>query len=234
MNLKRIVKKNPLVQWVLRWRTKPPEAPSIKHGPQGIKEVGHREYVGGRWDEIGRLQYDYLISQGLRPRHYLLDIACGSLRAGLHFIPYLEAGHYLGIDKEASLIQAGVERELSPEVRESKRPILIVDGDFAFERFGLRPDYALAQSLFTHLPPPLIEKCLRKLRTVMADDGAFFATYLEVSDHVVNPVQPHDHGRFCYTRTEMEHFGQCTGWRFEYIGGWNHPRGQIIVCYRPA
>jgi hypothetical protein len=27
----------------------------------------HRESVGGRWDEIGALQADFLVSRGLRP-----------------------------------------------------------------------------------------------------------------------------------------------------------------------
>ena len=118
MDLKTIVKNNPLVQWAVRGKTSPPETFDDMHGPEGIKKAGHRQYVGGYWDEIGRLQFEYLVSQGLRPHHYLLDIACGALRAGIHFIPYLEPGHYLGIDKEADLIQAGTEKELNPEVRE--------------------------------------------------------------------------------------------------------------------
>jgi hypothetical protein len=186
------------------------------------------------WDEIGRMQFDYLVSQGLRPHHYLLDIACGSLRAGIHFIPYLEPGHYLGIDKEAGLIQAGVEQELGAELREARRPVLIVNGDFAFERFGVRPNYVLAQSLFTHITPPLIEKCLRNLRGVIADDGVFYATYFESAERYDNPDQAHDAARFGYTREEMGRFGQSTGWRFDYIGDWRHPRGQIIVRYWPA
>lgn len=56
--------------------------------------LGHRSYVGGCWDEIGKLQFDFMLKEGLKPEHYFLDVACGSLRAGLHFIPYLEVGHY--------------------------------------------------------------------------------------------------------------------------------------------
>jgi len=29
----------------------------------------------------------------------------------------------------------------------------------------------------------------------------------------------------------MEQFGKETGWQVEYIGDWNHPRGQKMVCY---
>ena len=67
-----------------------------------IRVMGHRGFVGGDallWDEIGKLQIDFLKSEGLLSRHTLVDIACGSLRAGKLFINYLESGNYLGIDK---------------------------------------------------------------------------------------------------------------------------------------
>ncbi len=38
--------------------------------------------VGGLWDEIGQLQFDFLRAKGLLPRHKLLDFGCGSLRGG--------------------------------------------------------------------------------------------------------------------------------------------------------
>ena len=226
--------------FVARWR-KPRAAapavppPSIAHGPAGIRQVGHREYVGGKWDEIGQLQFDFLVAQGLRPDHYLLDIACGSLRGGVHFIPYLEPGHYLGIDKEPELIRAGRDEELSATLRDEKRPVLLVDGHFAFDRFGVRPNYALAQSLFTHLPPELIATCLRNLRDVIADDGVFYATFFQsYADSHGNPDQAHDWGRFNYTRDQMERLGRDAGWRMEYIGDWRHPRGQMMLRYFPV
>ena len=46
-------------------------------GPEGIATLGHRDYVGGRWEELGRLQFDFLCDHGLRPEHVLLDVACG-------------------------------------------------------------------------------------------------------------------------------------------------------------
>jgi hypothetical protein len=201
--------------------------PPIAHGTDGINAVGHRQYVGGLWDEIGKLQFDLLVSNGLQPQHVFLDVACGCLRGGVHVIPYLEIGHYLGIDKEPSLIQAGIE-ELGP-VYELKRPELIVSDSFEFERFTRRPTHALAQSLFTHLPPSHIMTCMKKLRAAM--DGVFYATYHLAGPKRRNPWKPHDHGHFAYTRREMEGFGAKSGWRAEYIGDWSHPRQQVLVKY---
>lgn len=207
--------------------------PSEHQGQAALDELGHRNYVGGLWDEMGRLQFDFLVSRGLKPHHRLLDIACGSLRAGIHFIEYLEPGHYLGMDKEAALIEAGLTQELDPRLVREKHPNLVVSGSFEFERFGERPDFALAQSLFTHLPPALIERCLANLGPVIQPDGRFFATFFESDRPVDNPDDPHDFGYFAYTRAEMEAFGAAHGWRAEYIGDWGHPRRQVMVCYRP-
>ncbi|HEY2200624.1 MAG TPA: hypothetical protein VGH56_01955, partial [Solirubrobacteraceae bacterium] len=71
-----------------RWRVE---------GDLGVGMVGHRAYIGGRWEEYGQLEFDFMVERGLRPEHVMLDIACGSLRAGVRLIPYLDAGNYLGI-----------------------------------------------------------------------------------------------------------------------------------------
>ena len=56
-----------------------------------INQNKHRNFIGGKWEEIGRLQYDFLREQGLQPQDKLLDIGCGCLRGGIHFIDYLES-----------------------------------------------------------------------------------------------------------------------------------------------
>jgi hypothetical protein len=203
-------------------------------GDKGIETRGHREYIGGHWDEIGNLQFEFLKSKGLKPESYLLDIACGSLRLGVKAIPYLEPEHYLGIEKEPGLIAAGVEKELDQEVRAAKRPRLVVSDAFAFNEFGQKADFAIAQSLFSHFPPELIHFCFKQLHPWLADDGAFFATYFEVDKPRKNANKPHDHGYFAYTKSEMLAFGEANGFKAIYIGNWNHPRGQVMVEYRKS
>jgi hypothetical protein len=68
------------------------------HTSEG-QPLWHRKAVGGLWDEIGRLQFDYFVSQGLVPHHRLLDLGCGSLRGGVHFIAYLDPDRYSGVDR---------------------------------------------------------------------------------------------------------------------------------------
>jgi hypothetical protein len=66
--------------------------------------------VGGHWEDVGRNQFEFLIKEGLKPDHYLLDVACGSFRGGRFFIPYLMEGHYFAIDKDLNLIKIGRDR----------------------------------------------------------------------------------------------------------------------------
>ena len=221
----------PLVKIVRKALHPPRTAPQ---GPEGIKLLGHRAYVGGLWEEIGKLQFDFLVARGLRPNHNLIDVACGSLRAGVHFIRYLDAGRYCGMEKERDLIETGINEELGASLFTEKRPLFIVSDRFAFECCDAAPDFALAQSLFTHLTPDLINLCFANLRKRISQDGVFYATFNE-SKKIANsnPAASHDHDIFYYTRAQMENFGTRAGWTPTYIGDWGHPRGQIMVSYRP-
>jgi hypothetical protein len=162
-----------------------------------------------------------------------LDIACGALRAGLHFINYLNADNYLGLDKEPELINRGKEHELGKEIQVLKQPEFFISDCFEFSKFSKMPDYAIAQSLFTHLIEKDIRHCLSNLKVFMGDQPlTFYATFFECD----TPQQgerdtSHSHAKFEYTRQQMENFGLDAGWQMEYIGDWKHPRGQKMVKY---
>lgn len=207
---------------------------TVKQGQKAIDDIGHRRYVGGvgkNWHEIGMLQFKFLVNHGLRPHHVLLDIACGSLRAGIHFVPYLDTGRYLGLDKEPSLIKAGLEIELGNALTELKKPELVISDSFEFHKLSKNPDYALAQSLFTHLPPEMIHDCFKKLAKVMRKGGKFYATFFESKNKIKNPSKPHDRLGYWFTKKDIIEFGKNNGWSVNHIGDWGHPRNQIIVEY---
>jgi hypothetical protein len=192
---------------------------------------GHRDYVGGLWEAVGSLQFRFLVDQGLEPQHVLLDVACGSLRGGVRFIPYLDPGNYLGIDMHRPLIEAGVEHEIGPKLNALKRPEFVVSDQFEFQRFSRAPDFALAQSLFSHLAPQDIALCLRNLRGVARPNTRFYATFFEVDRPQSNARISNPRGKFLYTRDEMARFGAASGWQSRYIGDWRHPRQQRMFEY---
>jgi hypothetical protein len=203
-------------------------------GPDGIARLGPRECVGGMWDEVGQLQFDFLVGQGLQPTDVLVDIACGSLRAGVRLIPYLDEGNYLGIEKEALLIDHGRREELPCEVEKAKRPEFVVSDSFEFAKFSRPAGWAVAQSLFSHLAPEPIRLCFTNLHAWATPGTRFFATFLECDRDHPNPNRSHAQLGFRYTKTAMEAFGTGSGWSFRYIGDWGHPRGQVMAEYRKS
>ncbi|WP_375411380.1 hypothetical protein [uncultured Bradyrhizobium sp.] len=201
---------------------------------RAIHEMGHRNFVGGSdeyWDSISTLQFEFLKANGLHPDHTFFDIGCGSLRAGTKLIRYLDQDRYVGIDKHIELVIYGVAAELGVDVFGAKHPRFVITDHFEFDKVDARPDFAIAQSLFSHLNESDILECLNRLKAVAAPGCRFFATFFESQRETEwrNPAQSHSHGHFCYTRAKMEAFGISAGWVPSYIGEWNHPRGQKII-----
>ncbi len=202
----------------------------VPEGPASVRLMGHRNYVGGQWDAIGKLQFDFTVQQGLEPSHCLLDIGCGALRGGVRFIRYLDPGNYLGMDKEQTLIDAGVARELGPDLAAEKRPEFVVSSAFEFERFSKTPAYSIAQSLFTHLTEADIRRCLGALRANVEPGHVCLATFFE-DDERAEPEQSHSFSLSVFPREAILAMGRDAGFAPAYIGDWGHPRGQVMVRY---
>ncbi len=201
-----------------------------------------RGKVGGLWDEMGKLQFDFLVAQGLLPEHRLIDVGCGSLRGGVHFVRYLQDGHYYGMDKNASLIDAGREHELVTAGLRERKVTLVCRDDFCFSCFGLQFDFALAQSVFTHLPWNSILRCVVEMKRVLAPQGRFYATFFEDVDgshktssikHVPGGIvtQP-DSDPYHYEFSVFEDLARRSALRVEHIGDWEHPRAQKMMLFR--
>jgi cyclopropane fatty-acyl-phospholipid synthase-like methyltransferase len=112
----------------------------------------YKQHLGGgeqEWDSRGRFQLSFLISQGMRPESRLLDVGCGPLRAGVHFISYLDKGNYCGVDYNPSFIK--VATRLVEEKNLSKRcPTLRTISDFDFSELDQQFDYVIAFSVLNH------------------------------------------------------------------------------------
>jgi hypothetical protein len=201
---------------------------------QEIHRIGHRAFVGGNdqyWEQIGELQYRFLIEHGLTPNDVFFDVACGSLRGGTRFIGFLEPGHYFGIDRYIELIIYGVANELGIERYAEKKPRFVVSDSFEFHKLAVQPTFAIAQSLFTHLTERDILRCLSNLRQVAGAGCRFFATFHEVGGAFCNPPVSHSCDYFAYTRSQMEELGLASGWTPRYLGEWKHPREQKMIEY---
>jgi SAM-dependent methyltransferase len=208
-----------------------------------VRSGQHRNVVGGLWEEIGQLQFDFLLSRGLKPHHKFLDIGCGSLRAGVKLVRYLDAGNYFGTDINESLLRAGYEIELAREGLIDRLPQsqLVTDGEFDFSWCAVSIDFVLAQSVFTHLPLNFIRACLERLYPAVTPGGKFFATVFEIPEH--HPTYRsyrHEPGGvvtsgqrdpYHYRVSDIEFCARNLPWSITYIGEWDHPRAQRMIQF---
>lgn len=198
----------------------------------------HRRFIGGAFDTHGARQLEFLNGRGLLPEHKLLDIGCGCFRAGRHFIDYLDAGNYYGVDANRPLMQIGYDVELSDEQR-GRLPVGNLRATERFDvGFGIRFDFAIAQSVFTHVSLNHIRLCLYRVAQVLRPGGSFFATFFEQSpstpvDRIVSPHKARpfftEKDIYWYYRADLRWAAEIGPWRVNYIGDWGHPRNQMMM-----
>jgi SAM-dependent methyltransferase len=133
------------------------------------ESVGHPD----RREAQQRFQIDFLIAQGLRPEHRVLDIGCGPLRAGIPLIAYLDPRNYTGIEaRKAAFNEA---RKAVAEARlKHKRPRLIRAEDPTRVRLQQPVDYGWAFMLLIHLNDEILDGYLRLLADRL-ENGVFYA-----------------------------------------------------------
>ncbi|MGB3681470.1 MAG: class I SAM-dependent methyltransferase [Rubrobacteraceae bacterium] len=141
----------------------------------------YRAWVGPpeRYDLISAIQVSLLLAAGLRENHRLVDVGCGSLRAGRMLIPYLRPGCYFGVEPNEWVVEEGIEHELGRDLVRLKQPTFRYVDDFSVGGFGVDFDFALAQSIFTHTYPDLALTGLRGIAEGLAPEGKLFANFME-------------------------------------------------------
>jgi SAM-dependent methyltransferase len=162
-----------------------------------------------------------------------------ALRAGIHFIRYLEAGHYFGIDHNKEALDAGRQIELVKHGLTHKNPTLVHMDDFNFQSLGVEFDYATIHSVFPHLTLNSIIRCIMNLEKVLVPGGQCYATFYENPQGKFNldPIaRPHlntylDKPLFHYDFETFEWVCAGTDLKVEYIGDWNRPRLQKIMVF---
>jgi SAM-dependent methyltransferase len=139
----------------------------------------YRAFVGppDRYDLMAASQFALLANLGLREDHHLLDLGCGSLRAGRLFMAYLLPGRYCGLEPEQWLVEEGLEREVGRDILRVKQPTFLHNRNFELSGFGRSFDFVLAQSVFSHASEELLRGCLREVRRVLKPSGVLAANF---------------------------------------------------------
>ena len=198
----------------------------------------HRDIVGGRWDETGRIQMQILRDAGLCPHHHLLDIGAGSMRLGCKAVPYLEPGHYWATDASRALMLAGRAAELADPDRLDPAQ-LIEDAGFACPGVPDRITHAIAFAVFPHLPMSWLRRALTNLHrferlewlmftVFLAPDAGAAAKPFRQNDGVVtHDIRPPYH----VLEADVVHLAGSAGWQVTR-GDVMLPRGQVLFTAR--
>lgn len=209
-----------------------------------IQKNAHRSFVagaGGKWDEGGRGQLDFMISKGLGAGHKFIDIGCGALRAARHFVDYLDRGNYYGIDANYDLVSLGYNRELT-DAQRMRLPVSHLRANDRFNvDFGIDIDFAIAQSVFTHVSLNHVMLCLHRLSKVTKPGGTLFASICEQPDDadIDYIYQVHPKGRtyffeknvFWYRQIDMRLAASTGPWGYNYVGDYGSPQQQTMVSF---
>ena len=216
-----------LLNWWLRWGQRPYQDyylsvmdAAAMQDPKGA--------VGGLWDTLGRLQIDFLRSQGLRPDHSLLDIGCGCLRGGLHFIGYLEPGHYWGLDISPVILEAGRSFLRQAELAHKSPRLSLTEGFTFYEVDGKQFDFVWAFAIFSDMPAGPIRACFANLHKVLSPEGVCFATFRPGDRRVSYPPGID----FKYPFEFFKNLGEEAGYFVELAEGFEHPRGHQMLAMR--
>lgn len=207
-----------------------------------LQEGGHRKVIGGMWDEIGELQFNYLKSQGLSPSDKLIDIGCGALRGGRHFISFLDPGNYYGFDVNMGLIEAGLTKEIPASVKKEKvvKDNFFASHEFDFPEHWKNVDVALSLSLFTHLNLNSIRLCLHKSLKVLKP-GALYHSSVFISDFggllKTKKWAPHvetfmHKDPYHYTIEDLEYIANSSGYDLVSVSEFGHPKGQQMAVFK--
>jgi cyclopropane fatty-acyl-phospholipid synthase-like methyltransferase len=180
---------------------------------------------------MAAIQFNLLTFLGLRESNTLLDIGCGSLRAGRLFIPYLSKGKYYGVEPQKWLVEEGIKNEIGKDLVGLKQPKFLYVEDWSFEKFNTLFDFILAQSIFSHAPRREIELCLSKARKRMHGQTIFAAT-LFIAEKNYTGLEWKYPEKVSYSKETINNMVLEAGLISQQIN-WPHPSQTWFLISRP-
>nr|XP_010905250.1 uncharacterized protein LOC105032494 [Elaeis guineensis] len=125
----------------------------------------HHSNYGEPWAG-GRDVFEFLANAvALAPSDLVLEIGCGTLRVGLHFIRYLDPTSFHCLERDELSLMAALRYELPSEGLLYKQPLILRGDDMEFGRFGdgISYDLIYASAVFLHMPDALVWVGLERL-----------------------------------------------------------------------
>jgi ABC-type polysaccharide/polyol phosphate transport system ATPase subunit len=187
----------------------------------------HRLAMGGHWTDAGRWGFELLQSQGLEPRHYVLEAGSGSLPTALHLLPRVDQSHYWGYDIDVGLYEAGVQIEAARADVDVTKGHFIINDSFDLSDSPHRYDFALANSFFQRLDAAGVGQCIAAVVRRLQPKGRFFVSWQEpgsAAPPIDGTPEPAAHAY-----DFLERVTEAAGGSIERVSAPAHPRGDSVA-----
>ena len=136
---------------------------------------GHLVGVPEAFEQKRMFQYAFLIQQGLKPEHVLIDIGCGVLRGGVPLIKYLDANKYYGLDVNLEALEVAKRTVKKEGVQEKGPSLLHVRENLQKIQNKKMAHVIWAFSVLIHMTDEKVADCLEFVRNNIRPDGVFYA-----------------------------------------------------------
>lgn len=145
---------------------------------QDWQSFGHAPF------ELLKAVYCEVSGQDALPRETILcDYGCGTLRVGGHIMPYLDPGHYIGLDISQDLVDLGA--DTWSEVVQARTPLLgTLDAglEAAVEK---APDIVFAVNVVCHIHPEESDRFYANIKALLHKPGAMALLHVLTYDRPI-------------------------------------------------
>lgn len=148
------------------------------------ERVARTTWLGGppdQFEPVGRLGFQLLMREGLRPSSRVLDVGCGALRLGYWLMRFLDPGCYFGIEPQQDMLRVGLEQLVEPQVVERAGAHFSANDDFDFSVFDETFDFVVARSIWTHASKAQISAMLGSFAANSSPGALFLTSYKPAS-----------------------------------------------------
>jgi len=155
-----------------------------------IDAQAYKAHLGGGaagWEKRGAFQLALMRHLGLREHSSLLDIGCGPLRAGVHFLEFLTPGGYRGVDFNPSLV-AAAHRTMDNLGMGAQTGRVSVLQDFDFSGLGETYDFLLCFSVLNHCSAAEQARFFAEIPRVMNAQSRLVVTHAGWFDAAAYPA----------------------------------------------
>lgn len=171
----------------------------------------------GYWKGLQRYQLQLLRTNGLLPRHTLLDLGCGPLQGGIAFIKYLDPFGYAGIDLDPERIRAANEQILRHRLSD-RSPVVLASSSFGKDELADRTfDFIWASQVLCYFNDEVMDQLFDTMRRRLAPGGKFLGDVFALDHYEFR--YPELRGRyFRHTPESLQAVAKKHGMQARFLG----------------